>query len=160
MTNITDPYQALVSFQQALVLGNIELQPGAIDPELFVARDAPNGRMRLTYVRLDGLAVTALATIVHAEPMNECPCFQIGYAVAESYRRQGRVTETVRAAFVEMQQGFKRAGISTFYVEAVIGASDAASNGVARRILSATPDPVTDSPSGEPAFHYIRKFEI
>jgi hypothetical protein len=51
---MTDPYLALVSFQQALVLGQIDLQPGTVDPTFLVARDAPNGRMRLTYVRWTG----------------------------------------------------------------------------------------------------------
>jgi hypothetical protein len=159
VTNMTDPYQALVSFQQALVLGQIQLQPGALDSDLYVARDAPDGQMRLTYVRLEGMAVTVLVSVVHAEPIEGSPCFQIGYAVAETYRNQGRAIEAVNTALAELQHGLARAGIAAFYVEAIIGAENNASNGVARRTLSASPEPVTDGPSGQAALQYIRKIE-
>jgi hypothetical protein len=156
---MTDPYQALVSFQQALLLGSVDLRPGELDPKLFVHADRPNGAMRLTYVRLEGLSVTALVSVVHAEPLEGLPCFQIGYAVAELYRKQGRAIEAVEGALLELQHGLARAGISAFYVEAVIDTDNEASQRVARKTLSAAPDPVTDGPSGWAALHYLRIFE-
>jgi hypothetical protein len=52
LTKMTDPSDALKSFQQALVDGEIQLQRGQIDPGLFVHLDRPNGQPRFTYVRL------------------------------------------------------------------------------------------------------------
>lgn len=39
----------------------------------------------------------ALVSIVYADPLEGFPCFQVGYAGAESYRNQGRATEAVRS---------------------------------------------------------------
>jgi len=156
---MTDPYQALVSFQQALVLGNIDLRPGTLDPKLYVFPDKPEGRMRLTYVRLEEMAVTALVSVVHADPIGGVPCFQIGYAVAGPYRGQGRAIEAVTAALAEMEYGFAKAGITAFYVEAIIDAGNETAHAVARRTLSATPEQMADTPSGEaPSLQYVRKF--
>jgi hypothetical protein len=50
---MTDPMEALVSFQQALLDGEIRLQQGEIDPHPFLHADRPTPDvMRLTYVRL------------------------------------------------------------------------------------------------------------
>lgn len=156
---MTDPYQALISFQQALVLGNIDLRPCALDPKLYVFPDKPEGRMRLTYVRLDEAAVTALVSVVHADPIDGVPCFQIGYAVAGPYRGQGRSVEAVKAALAEMEYGFAKAGIAAFHVEAIIDAGNEAAHAVARRTLSTTPEPVADSASVDASsLHYVRKF--
>lgn len=156
---MTDPYRAFVSFQEALLRGGIDLRPGVLDPELYVLADKPGGISRLTYVRLEGTTVTALVTVVHADRMEGWPCLHLGYAVAEPYRRQGRATEAVQAALTELLLAYARAGVPGFYVEAIVGIENEGANGVARRTLSPTPEPVVNSVSGESALHYLRKFE-
>lgn len=157
MTAMTDPYDSLVSFQQALTDGELQLQRGEIDRELFVHSDRPLGHMRLTYVRLQRQTVTALAIAVLTEPIDGIPCFQLGVAVPEAFRGQGRAKSIVEAAIAEMKNGFSRNNIREFYVEAIVGDHNKPSQQVAAATISTTPKAVTDSDSGLPAQQYLRK---
>jgi len=154
---MTDPSIALESFQQALQLGEISLRRGTVDPDLHVFADSPNGENRLTYVKLNGQTVTAFACFFVWEPIDGVPCFHFGYAVPEAYRNQGRAKDIVDAAIAEMRHGFGRAGVPAFYIEAVVGLDNKASQRVAEQSVSANPSAITDSVSGLPALQYIRK---
>jgi RimJ/RimL family protein N-acetyltransferase len=154
---MTDPFDALQSFQQALVDGEIDLQRGQIDPELFMHLDHPNGQPRFTYVRLQRQTVTAMVNFAISDPIEGIPCFQIGVAVSEAYRSQGRAKSAVGAAIIELQHGLARNKVSTFYVEAVVGIDNEASKHVAAATISTVPVEVTDQVSGLPALHYVRK---
>jgi RimJ/RimL family protein N-acetyltransferase len=156
---MTDPSDALKSFQQTLLRGEIKLLHGDIDPELFVYLDRPNGIDRFTYARLEHQTVTALAMLVLVDPIEGALCFNIGYAVPDAYRNQGRAKDIVDAAISEMGHGLARAKISTFYVEAIIGADNRVSQRVAAKTISAMPVAVTDEVSRLPAFQYLRKIE-
>lgn len=46
MPGMTDPTDALTSFQQVLLAGEIDLQRGSADRELYVHSDWPNGELR------------------------------------------------------------------------------------------------------------------
>ena len=157
MPGMTDPSDALKSFQEVLDLGNIELQPGAFDPELFVHFDTPNGKPRFTYVRIETGTVTALVMLVRGDVVEGVPYFDIGYAVPEPYRNQGRAKNAVMAAIAELKHGLARGKIPTFHVEAVVGADNTASQKVALQTISSAPVAITDHFSGLPAFHYVRK---
>ncbi|WP_235499626.1 GNAT family protein [Frateuria sp. Soil773] len=156
---MTDPYAALTSFQQALSQGEIAVQPGALNPDVFVHADQPNGEMRLTYVQVDGGTVIAFATFVGCDPVEGRPCFQIGYAVPDTRRNQGLATSLVKAAIAEMQHGFTRARLTPFFIEAIVGVDNLASQHVAAKTLSADRVEVTDRQSGQPAYQYLRKIE-
>lgn len=156
---MTDPSDALSSFQQALVNGEIQLQRGKIDPDLFVYLDHPNGQPRFTYVRLEQKTVTALVLLVISDPIENVPCFQVGYAVPDSYRNQGRAKSAVDSAIAELKHGFSRNNISTFFVEAIVGIDNEASKHVAAATISNLPVEVTDQFSGLPALHYVRKID-
>lgn len=136
---MTDPSNALQSFQQALVRSDLQLQRGVLDPDLYLYVDNPNGQTRFTYVKLEGRTVTAFVEFALCEPIEGTPCFGIGYAVPEAYRNQGRAKEAIRTAISEMQHGFGRAGISVFYVEAIVGADNKSSQRVAEQAISDTP---------------------
>lgn len=158
MPAMTDPTQALQSFQGALKSGLItNLQRGALDPKIYVHLDEPNGLPRFTYVRLEGKIVTALVMLVRVEPLDGLPCFQIGYAVPEKYRKQGRARSCIVAAISELAAGLGRNGIPAFYVEAVVGADNEPSMRVAEKVLSSSPKPITDQFSGEAALHYVKR---
>jgi hypothetical protein len=155
---MTDPSDSLTSFQQALTDGEMQLQRGEIDSELFMHSDRPQGVTRVTYVRLQHRTVTALAIFVLTEPIAGIPCFQLGVAVPEAYRSQGRAKSVVDAAIVEMRNGLARhPKFSGFYVEAIVGAHNVASQHVASATISTAPVSVTDEFSGLPAFQYLRK---
>ena len=73
MASMTDPTDGMVSFQQALLNGEIDLRPGELDPNLFVHADNPApGVARITYVRLDRQTVKPFASIVATERMEGC----------------------------------------------------------------------------------------
>ncbi|MCF8534118.1 MAG: GNAT N-acetyltransferase [Reyranella sp.] len=151
---MTDPAVALASFQQALNRGQIRLQRGALDPNLYVYQDV-NGT-RLTYVRLEGRTVTALAMFVNVEPIDGVPCFQTGYAVPEKFRKQGRAQEIIEAAIAELQKGLARNNVPKFCVEAIIAADNEASKRVAEKVLSTSSKATTDEMSGTAAIQYLR----
>lgn len=156
---MTDPSHALESFQQALLHGEIQLQPGVLDRDIYVYVDQPKGGSRLTYVRLEGTTVTAFVEFAPCEPIEGTPCFSIGYAVPEAYRNQGRAKDAIRAAISEMQRGLSRIGMSVFYLEAIVEADNKPSQRVAEQVISDTPVAVTDQVSGLPAFQYVRRIE-
>lgn len=159
MTRMTDPSDALSSFQQALVASEIALQPGALDKAIFVHADRPNGYPRLTYVRLQGRTVTALVMYVRIEPIDDIPTYAVGYAVPEQFRGQGRAKNIVGASIKELTVGLARNGIGKYYIEAVIGVDNLASQRVA--VATITPDPksIIDSVSQLPALLYLRLVE-
>jgi hypothetical protein len=156
---MTDPTDALTDFQRVFETEGIPLQPGAIDPTLFVHLDRPAGSLRLTYVRLDRRTVTALAMFAQVSPLKGQPCFQLGVAVPEKYRAQGRAKEIVTAATAELRNGLGRNGVATFYIEAVVGMNNEPSKRVAAATISTEPASITDEFSGLPALHYVRKIE-
>jgi hypothetical protein len=155
---MTDPADALQSFQQAFERGEIRVRAGTVDPHLHLFADESDGQSRLTYVRLDGKTVTAIVIFAACAAIDGRPCFAIGYAVPEGYRNQGRAKEAIRAALAEMQYGFGRI-FPVFYVEAIVGADNKASQRVAEETISDTPTAVTDQVSGQPVFQYVRKIE-
>ena len=157
MPAMTDPFESLTSFQKAFDDRELQLQRGEIDRELFVHADRPQGEMRLTYARVQRKTVTALAIAVLTEPIEGIPCFQLGVAVPEAYRGQGRAKSIVEAAIAEMKSGLARNNLRAFYVEAIVGAHNKSSQRVAAATISATPKEVTDEFSGLPALQYLRK---
>ncbi|HEX7893111.1 MAG TPA: hypothetical protein VF447_02895 [Terriglobales bacterium] len=157
MPAMTDPTDSLKSFQKALDDGELRLQRGELDPDLFVFADRPEGETRMTYARIEDGTVTALAVFVLTERVESLPCFQLGIAVPDTLRRQGRAKTIVEAAIAEMKNGFSRAGMPAFYVEAIVGADNLASQQVAAATLSDTPKKCMDQFSGVPALQYMRK---
>jgi len=155
---MTDPTDGLVSFQQALLNGEIDLQRGELDREVFVHFDQPTASTnRFTYVKLDRKTVKALAMIVPTQFMHGLPCFQMGVAVPEDYRGKGYAKNIMEAAIAEFKNGLARNNIPSFYIEAVVSVENAPSKRIAETVICATPTAITDSESGLPALHYVRK---
>lgn len=158
--NMVDPSIALHSFQKEFSLGNLKLEQGSIHPNLYVHYEAiGNNSFRLTYVRLEKLTVITFVNIVPCAPIERAPCFQIGYAVPESYRNRGLAKETIEMVITEMKNGYRRAGIKSFYIEAIVDANNQPSRRVAEHTLSTKPKEIIDEKSCLPAFQYLRKIE-
>src|SRR5882762_3658505 len=155
---MTDPSNALQSFQQLFLTGKIRLEAGRLDTKLYSYINKMDGTTRFTLVRLEGKTVTAFVVFAQDGTIEGKPCFAIGYAVPEAYRNQGRAKEIVRAALAEMQGAFRRL-YPEFYVVAIVGADNKFSQRVAEQVISDTPVAVTDQVSGLPAFQYVRRFE-
>ncbi|WP_351123587.1 hypothetical protein [Shewanella sp. T24-MNA-CIBAN-0130] len=71
------------------------------------------------------------------------------------YRRQNLATEIVQKSIDEVKAEFQRKGISSFYVEAVVGIDNLASQKLANKLLSDKFEEITDDVSGENAYHYF-----
>src|SRR4051812_38833587 len=100
---MTDPMDAMVSFQQAILDGEVRLQRGALDPDIFVYADKPApGVSRITYVRLDGRTVKAFVNVIGVDPMDGLPCFQLGVAVAVPHRNKGYAKSILASAIAEL----------------------------------------------------------
>lgn len=159
MARMTDPTDALVSFQKALLDGEINLRPGELDRDLFVYADVAAGVPRITYVRLDGKTVKSFVNAIRTEPVEGLPCFQLGVAVPEQYRNKGYAKSTLASAIAEMKNGLARNKISSFYVEGIVSVDNEPSKRASAATISPNPTPVTDEGSGLPALQYLRKVE-
>jgi RimJ/RimL family protein N-acetyltransferase len=108
---------------------------------------------------LAGHTVVALVQFIPCDPIEGEPCFNVGWAVAEAYRGQGKAHGAVSAAIKEMQNGFNRAGMNAFWVEAVVGEDNIASQRLAEKVLSGPAKKATDSYSGDPIVQYLRRID-
>ncbi|WP_445219644.1 hypothetical protein ACKWRH_05560 [Bradyrhizobium sp. Pa8] len=94
MPAMTDPTDALVSFQQAFLAGAREFQRAKLDPQLFIHLDHSNGHA--IYLRaLPGQGCHG--AFDGGRSIEGIPCFQIGVAVPEEYGRRGLATDVVPA---------------------------------------------------------------
>lgn len=156
MPSMTDPSDALLAFQRQLLAGALPLQPCTV-PELFVLADQPSGKARFSYLAVEGRTLKALVMLAHNGHESELPCFQIGYAVAEQYRRQGLARRALSQAIMELQKGLARAGHPEFFAEAVVGLDNVASKRICEEEFPDPPEQITDSFSGVPALRYLKK---
>lgn len=156
MSAMTDPTPAMESMQEVLRAGRMRLEPGLIDPALGTFGDQANGKPRYAFVHRDGDTITAFAVMIAEYQIGGLPVFHAGIAVPPAYRGQGRAKGILSAAISEASA--RLAGLPPFYVEAVVGIENAASNAVCRALLTSTPDRIKDSVSGKPALHYLRQF--
>jgi len=160
MSRMTNPMDGLISLQHEIKKNGFQLNPCVLHTDLQVVLDQPNGETRITYAMIDFGRVRAFVTYVSADPINGIPCFGVGYAVPEKFRRQGLASKIIDKSIDEMKHGLARNGIQKFYIEAVVGESNISSRKVAEKVLSKTPDRTgLDEFSGEPAITYIRLIE-
>src|SRR4051812_44762367 len=151
MASMTDPTDAMVSFQQALLDGEIKLKVCELDSDLFVYADHIAGVPRISYVRLDGRTVKAFVNVVRVEPTDGLPCFQLGVAVPVQYRNKGYAKSTLASAIAELKHGLARNKIPSFYVEGIVSVDNEASKRASAATISSTPTAVIDEVSGLPA---------
>jgi GNAT superfamily N-acetyltransferase len=159
MSTMTDPTPAMVSMEQALRAGGMRLEPSHLDTNLGTFLDLANGKRRFSCAYRHGDTITAFATLIIVDQIDGLPVFHAGFAVPPPYRGQGRAKAVLKAAIAELAAGLGRASKSAFYIEAVVGVGNAASNAVCRSVLTEKPEEITDSVSGQPALHYIRRVE-
>ncbi|UFM68545.1 GNAT family N-acetyltransferase [Leclercia adecarboxylata] len=157
MPEIVDPTDSLISFQQALSNGSIRLSPCVVHTDMKVLLDDANGTPRITYAFVQGETVKGVAVYVPVDPVEGKPCFGVGYAVADEFKMQGVCTKLLTASIEEMQYGFRNS-FSEFYVEAIVGVDNQASNKLASKVLSVTPESGKDSHSGKPINQYMKLF--
>lgn len=158
MGKMTDPTNTLVALQEAINMRAFQMERGRIHNDIAVYLDAPTqGTQRITYAKVTNMGeVKAIAVFVNTEPHDGLPCFQIGYAVAARFYRQGFGTEIVRKSIAEMVNGFRDV-MPSFFVEAIVGLDNSASLKIAGKQISRTPIEVSDEVSGQPAMQFLRR---
>ncbi|HBN8007324.1 TPA: N-acetyltransferase [Pseudomonas aeruginosa] len=160
MAAITDPHNALVSFQKALLSGTIKPKRCKVCRELYFLRDKPTpDTIRMTYAQVVGRQVKALAMYVEVAPYEGKRCFNVGYAVAVPYRKQGLAKALLTSSLEEFSGLLaKELAEPGFYVEAVVGVDNEPSKRVAGQFFT-EPKETVDGVSGLPALHYIKLVE-
>ena len=148
------------TFEPALRKGLISVEPCLTDPALFLHEDEQDGHPRRTYVRFEGTKVTAMAMICPAPNYEGHRCFQVAYAVPEHLRRQGRAKEVLRATLKDFQAYVEDSGGRVYYIEAMIGAENLASQRVAEAVIVGRPIQTVEKHSGKPAVQYLMRVEI
>ena len=153
MSSMVNPHLGLVSYQQALLQGLIHPRRCTVHKTLTVLMDdVPDGK-RITYAMAEG--TTVKVTVMYAPNgfFEGKPCFQVGYAVAESFRRQGLAARVLRMSVEELTEGFRNV-IPAFYIEAVVSLSNPASLRIAETVIGGTRDQIVDKHSGESAIRF------
>ena len=105
MSKMTNPHDALVSFQKEFKLGRIRVKAAPTNPEIFIHVDFPDGNPRFAYVTLEGKTVTAFVALAEIEKIDGVQCIQVGWAVPEKFRGKCRAKELVKAALADLKIG-------------------------------------------------------
>lgn len=148
-----DPNVGLVSYQAALLRGEIRPIACEIHKELTVLFDNAPAGIRITYALTKGKVVKALVMYAPNGTNEGKPYFQVGYAVAEQFRGAGIAKRALKLSVEEFSEGF-RSSVPAFYIEAVVSPSNIASINVAEAVIGGTPEEITDQHSGQRALRF------
>jgi len=155
-----DPHETLISFQETLCRGKVQLQRCHHNSDLYLHSDRVNNLPRFIYVTLDQITITSFVSFVISHLIEGIPCLLVGYAVPEPYQNQGRAKKTLNSAIIALKAGFRRAGFSFFYIEAIVDLENVAAQKVAQAVLTKKYQKITDHSSRLPARSYLCKIEI
>lgn len=155
-TQIANPMDALASLQYEVGSRGMPTHPTSCSPDIRVVLDQPNGITRYTYAVIEMGLVKAVAIFVMDDPIDGIAAFNVGYAVAKPYRRQGLGKRILEAGIQELSRGLGQHGVKQFYVEAVVGRDNMASQQLAKSVFSNTTTEGTDSESGVPVYSYLK----
>jgi predicted acetyltransferase len=162
VSQMADPHIGMISFQQALLKGILQLGPVMNYPNLYSHFDVPApGVNRLTYVRLDESRrkVMAFVSCIMNGTVEGYPCVSLGYAVPEDLRKQGLAQQIVRDVIQDTIVQVGKAGAKAVYVEAIVDAENIASQRVAEAVLEVERESITDGESGRPAYRYTARYD-
>ena len=161
-SQMADPHAGMVSFQQCLLAGILEVAVVQPHKDLYSHFDVPApGVGRLTYVRLskDRKTVTAFLSCVMNGEVDGFPCVAFGYAVPEKLRNQGLAKQIMRDVIQDQVDKAGKAGHSAVYVEAVVDVTNAASQRISESVLAVEREEIVDSASQRPAYRYTKRFD-
>lgn len=161
-TSMVNPHDSMVSFQSALLRGELKLDMVSNYQALFSYFDIPEPEIRrLTYVRLskDHKTVKAFLSCVMNGRISGFPCIAVGYAVPENARNNGNAKQILRDVVNDQIFQAGRNGIKTIYIEAVVDVTNLPSQRVAESVLNVERESITDSVSERPAYRYTARFD-
>ena len=158
MPEMTNPMDALNSLQTAVNNG-ISLTQCELNPNIKLLVDAPEGTQRLSYTLIENGVVKSLAILAPEAPIDNIPCFGIGYAVLQKYKNNGLAGDIITKAIAELKNGLGKNGIKKFYIEAIVAANNLPSQKVAARVISKIKNEVIDEDSGTKSYQYLKLVE-
>ncbi|EJL6987680.1 GNAT family N-acetyltransferase [Vibrio cholerae] len=151
---MTDPMNAMKSLQAEIPNG-IPLQICFVHKEVKMLFDRPNGLDRFSFVELDKAnKIIAFSVFVLADSMQGVPCLNVGYAVPTEERGKGLGKNIVEKSLSELTHILKQQGVNQFYVEAVIGTNNIASQKIAEKLFSSEFEQIKDCVYGSDAYYY------
>lgn len=159
MSSTNDPLATLEKFQRALEMGILQLLPGELHKDISVAVDQPNGTFRYTYAKVEGQTVKSVAFFVYVRAIYGMGRFQVSFATAEPYRRQGLATETLAKGIEELAHALRKQGPDSFFLDAVVPNSNEPANRIARNLISDVPMKHKDPDTTERAGLYRRQVD-
>lgn len=116
-------------FKRAISKGLIKCQQGDIHSDILVHVDRPGGTPRLTYGLMgSGSRLKASCVAVTSAPYNGKPCFDVGVATFEKFRKQGHGKLILEKTIDELRNGLNRNGINEFYIELKVDEGNEASH--------------------------------
>lgn len=154
MSKFADPLVVLLSFQNSLDNGASVNSKELANGYLSIYDEPGIGRKRYSYVKIDGSESIAIAIFGLESPINGLTCFNVGYAVKESYRGRGLSIEAINFGIEDLKSKLKLAKIHKFYIEAVIEVNNIHSLNVAKKIFLEPGKNSIDSESKKPAFYF------
>lgn len=160
-SQMADPHVGMLSFQEALREGDIEISAVKGHSDLYGHLDIPEpGTARLTYVWLtkNRKTVKAFVACVMNGQVDGHPCVAVGYAVPEKYRNKGYAKKTLSEVIQDQILQAGRNGFKGVVIEAVIDESNLQSQRVAEAVLQVERESIVDSASKKPAYRYTAHF--
>ncbi|MGP8437845.1 hypothetical protein ACT2FY_39140 [Paraburkholderia fungorum] len=161
MAALADPHQGLISFQEGMRRGILQLIPVPRQVDLYAHFDQPSpGENRLTYVRLskDRKTVRTFMSCVMNGMIDGIPCMAVGYATPKAFRNQGLAQQLLADVIQEQAKLARKSGFASVYIEAVIDVNNAASLRVAEAVLKVPRESMTDAESTLPAYRYTAQY--
>ena len=156
MSNMINPLDGLLELQDGINNG-LQMVKCPGDSGISVFFDNPEGVLRLTYAMMEGDTVVAYSVFLKDKPINGVAVFDVGYAVLEEYRGKGMASHVLKNSIDFLTNTMKSANAFTsYYIEAIIGVNNTASNKLAHKVISDKPKQIVDMHSGEDAYQYLR----
>lgn len=156
MAQLVNPMDGLISLQDAMDKKLVEFTPGELSSDIVMHFDQPEGETRFSFAKIVNDEIQAYSVFVMAEPLNGLLCLNLGYAVPKKYRQQGLALDILEKSIKELANGLGRNNIKEFYLEAIVGTNNEASQKLAYKVISNIPQKCTDSVSGQDALSYTK----
>lgn len=155
MPEMIDPHEGYLSFREEVKKSTLPLEVCKLHPDVKVHVDMPDGeKHRYTFTILEGNTAKGILIITPSGWDGDIFYYQIGFAVAEEFRRQGVGEELCRKGLEEFLSRIHPPKGKKIGIEAIISTSNTASQKLAAKIFANPPTPHTDKYSGEDALLY------
>jgi GNAT superfamily N-acetyltransferase len=157
-----DPSIPLKSFEKAVNKKDkaLTIRLSELDLTYRIVFDNPEPDVtRITIGKFWGRNLIGYVQVVPAEDIEGVPAFGLGWAVSESHQRKGYGKQIVEQAVIEVKDLFAKKGLHDFWLEAIVGDTNKASNKVAVHSFGPHVKHSFDTNSGAPIFQYWKRIQ-